>query len=171
MRNAAPKSIILSGFDTTKKSKNPMIERLALAFEKESAQWLPDPIAKHELLAYETTITETGYIRYGAPEGGFDDTVIARGLAWHAARPYIPAPMTENERIEAQLADGWKLENKPDAPDGSWEWEGWVMAREQALAKVRKAEEKKNQSLDDPWKGASPLANIAESPWANWEKE
>src|SRR5262245_829133 len=148
MRNAAPKSIILSGFDTTKKSKNPMIERLALAFEKESAQWLPDPIAKHELLAYETTVTETGYIRYGAPEGGFDDTWICAGLAWQAARPYIPAPMTADERIEAQLAEGWRLENKPDAPDGSWQWDSWVMAREQALAKVRKAEEKRNPNLD-----------------------
>src|SRR5262249_22672302 len=138
LRQSAPSSITLSGFETTSKTKAPLIQRLALAFEKETAQWLADPIAKHELLAYEATVTETGYVKYSAPEGGFDDTVIARSLAWHAARPHVPIALTENEKIEAQLPDGWKLANKPDVPDGSWEWDSWRMARDNEIGKIKK---------------------------------
>ena len=78
--------------------------------------------------------------------------------------------LTESEKDDARLPVDLRIANKPDHPDGSFEWDAWVMAREQALAKVRKAEEKKNPSLDDPWKGASPLGNVPDSPWANWEK-
>jgi hypothetical protein len=169
MRQAAPSSITLSGFDTTKKSKNPMIERLALAFEKGVAQWLPDPVAKHELLAFEATVTETGYIRYGAPEGGFDDTVICRGLAWHAARPYIPAPMTENEKLEAQLPPGWRMENKPDVPEGSWEWDAWRMARENEIGKIKK--ELEEQKPNNPWKPQSPLDQMGAQWGGKWGDE
>lgn len=91
-----------------------------------------------------------------------------RGIAarWFAQMKAL----TLDERIERALPDGWKLENKPNAPDGSWEWDGWVMAREQAIAKIRKAEERKNPDLDDPWKGAPPLGNSADNPWGNWER-
>jgi hypothetical protein len=170
LRAVAPDSLTITGFDTTLKSKAPLIQALALAFERESAQWLPDPVARHELIAYETKVTETGFVKYSAPEGGFDDTVIARALAWKAARPYLPPPLTDAERIERALPDGWKLENKPNAPDGSWEWDGWVLAREQAIAKIRKAEEHKNPDLDDPWKAAPPLGNSADNPWGDWER-
>lgn len=169
MRKAAPNSITLASFDTTKKSKGPLIQRLALAFEKTIAQWLPDPIAKHELLAYEATITETGYVKYGAPEDGFDDTVIARALAWHAARPYVPIALTEAEKLEAQLPESLRVANDPQTT--GWDQEGWNMARDIALGKLRKAEERKNRSKDDPWAGVSPLENVdGVDPWGNWEK-
>lgn len=79
-------------------------------------------------------------------------------------------PMTEAERIDSQLAEGWRLENKPDVPEGDFAFDGWVMAREQAIAKIKKAEERRNPDLDDVWKGASPLQNMPESPWGNWER-
>jgi hypothetical protein len=54
-------------------------------FERSQLQWLAEPVARHELIAYEATLTEHGHTRYGAPEGQWDDTVIARALAWRAA--------------------------------------------------------------------------------------
>lgn len=168
LRQAAPDSVILTGFETTFKSKAPLIQRLALAFEKGAAQWLPDPVAKHELLAYEATVTETGYTKYSAPEGGFDDTVIARALAWKAARPYIPAPMTEDERIEAALPDHLKAGKQPNGD--AWQRDAWLTARSLAEGKIRKAEERRNPDLDDPWKGASPLQNMPDSPWGDWKR-
>jgi len=74
----------VAGFETTSASKPPLIESLALAFEREEAQWLDVPYATGELLAYERKVTATGRSQYSAPEGLHDDTVIARALAWRA---------------------------------------------------------------------------------------
>lgn len=75
------------GFETTGASKPPLIQSLALALERAECQWLPDAVAKAELLAYESKINPTtGRVSYSAPEGGHDDTVIARALAWHAVQ-------------------------------------------------------------------------------------
>jgi len=73
------------GFETTSASKPPLIESLALAFEREEARWLDIPYATGELLAYERKVTVTGRSQYSAPDGLHDDTVIARALAWHGA--------------------------------------------------------------------------------------
>jgi phage terminase large subunit-like protein len=74
------------GFQTTATSKPPLIESLALAFEKQEAAWLPDEVAAQELEAYEMKLNSTtGRPTYGALEGLHDDTVIARALAWRAA--------------------------------------------------------------------------------------
>jgi hypothetical protein len=71
---------ILNGFETTPSSKPPLIQSMALALERTEFQWLPDPIGKGELLAYESKIGISGRPQYSAPEGGNDDTVIARAL-------------------------------------------------------------------------------------------
>jgi len=72
-------------FQTTATSKPPLIQSLALAFERQEARWLPESVAAHELAAYESKVSaNTGRISYGAPAGGHDDTVIARALAWYA---------------------------------------------------------------------------------------
>ena len=73
------------GFETTAASKSPLIQSLALALERSECRWLPDAIGKTELLAYESKINAiTGRISYSAPEGGHDDTVMARALAWES---------------------------------------------------------------------------------------
>lgn len=73
------------GFQTTTLTKQPLIESLALCFEKEEGQWLEDSIWTSELEAYEIKILpQTGRSSYSAPEGMHDDTVIARALAWYA---------------------------------------------------------------------------------------
>ena len=68
--------IQVQGFVFTASSKPPLIESLALAFERE------DPVATLELEAYERKVSgTTGRSAYSAPEGLHDDTVMARALA------------------------------------------------------------------------------------------
>lgn len=69
------------GFQTTAQSKGPLIQSLALAFERLEFSWLNHPVATAELIAYESKVsTVTGRASYSAPEGMNDDTVIARAL-------------------------------------------------------------------------------------------
>ena len=76
----------ISGFETTGKSKPPLIESLVLAFEREEAHWIDDRLWSGELEAYERKVNPMGHPSYSAPEGMHDDTVIARALAWKAAQ-------------------------------------------------------------------------------------
>jgi hypothetical protein len=73
------------GFQTTTLTKQPLIESLALAFEKAECQFIDDPMWTSELEAYEVKILpQTGRSSYSAPDGMHDDTVMARALAWYA---------------------------------------------------------------------------------------
>ena len=77
----------VAGFDTTSKSKPPLIENLKLALEAVEWQFLPDVVAKAELEAYEQKVSPTsGRSSYSAPAGVHDDTVIARALMLRAAQ-------------------------------------------------------------------------------------
>lgn len=72
-------------FETTAQSKGPLIQSLALAFERNEFRWLNLPVATAELVAYESKVSGvTGRASYSAPEGMNDDTVIARALMNHA---------------------------------------------------------------------------------------
>lgn len=74
------------GFTTTAQSKPPLIESLALCFERVECQWLDDPVCNGELEAYELKMSpNTNRPTYSAPSGMNDDTVIGRALAWRAA--------------------------------------------------------------------------------------
>jgi hypothetical protein len=76
----------VAGFETTATSKPPLIESLALAFERVEYQWLNIPVATAELDAYECRVNPvTGRSTYSAPSGMHDDTVMARALALRAA--------------------------------------------------------------------------------------
>lgn len=73
-------------FQTTASSKPPLIEDLALAFERREWQWLPDPVGRSELEAYERKVSPaTNRPTYSAPSGLHDDTVMARALMKRAA--------------------------------------------------------------------------------------
>ena len=73
-------------FTTTAVSKPPLIQSLALAFERLECKWLDVPAATAELHAFESRIANnTHRMAYAAPEGLHDDTIIARALAWRAA--------------------------------------------------------------------------------------
>jgi hypothetical protein len=76
----------VAGFMTTATTKPPLIESLALAFERTEWQWLDIPVATGELEAYERKLSAvTGRSSYSAPAGLHDDTVIARALMHRAA--------------------------------------------------------------------------------------
>ena len=69
------------GFQTTAGTKPPLIENLALTFEREEWQFQKNELWNAELEAYERKISPTtGRSTYNAPEGMHDDTVIARAL-------------------------------------------------------------------------------------------
>jgi len=73
------------GFQTTATTKPPLIESLALCFEKEECQWQSDPTWTGELESYELKMSlATNRPTYSAPTGLNDDTVISRALAWRA---------------------------------------------------------------------------------------
>jgi hypothetical protein len=70
-------------FTTTASSKGPLIESLALAFEKAEIGIYDEPVLMGELQAYTMERLPSGRFRYEAPSGLHDDTVIALALAWH----------------------------------------------------------------------------------------
>ncbi len=70
-------------FTTTQVTKQNVIDALALAFENREIRILPDDVLIAELQAYQGETMPSGRIRYGAPEGLHDDTVMALALAWH----------------------------------------------------------------------------------------
>lgn len=137
---AAPESLAVLGFETTAKSKPPLIQSLALAFEKNSLAWLPDPVGRHELAAYEAKITAHGHTQYAAPEGGWDDTVIARALAWRLAKARIPVPLTRRQQVEAAIPERLRV----DALEPRTE--GWQMSRQRALADAEATVDRAEQS-------------------------
>ena len=70
------------GFQTTNVSKARVIEQLILAFERGDITIINDTLLIGELQAYEQERLPGGRMRYNAPSGMHDDTVIALALAW-----------------------------------------------------------------------------------------
>ena len=69
------------GWDNTNASKAAAIEKLALSIERGELTLLADQVQQAELLAFESTTTVSGMVRYAAPPGMHDDCVIALALA------------------------------------------------------------------------------------------
>lgn len=97
-----PPTLTLVGFETTARTKPSLIQQAALAFERVDCAFLPDPVGRHELLAYECQITGNGHPKYSAPEGGFDDTVMARCLTLEAKRRNPAPPLSRDEQLDRQ---------------------------------------------------------------------
>jgi hypothetical protein len=73
------------GFLTTNASKADIIQSLELAFERGVIRILDDDVTVNELMAYTSERLPSGLVRYSAPDGLHDDTVIALALAWYGA--------------------------------------------------------------------------------------
>jgi hypothetical protein len=73
-------------FMTTVRSKQDLIDALAVAIEQASIALIPDPILLNELKSFRLHALPGGGYRYAAPSGAHDDTVIALALAYHGAR-------------------------------------------------------------------------------------
>ena len=72
------------GFQTTASSKKRLIDELALAFAQRVVHLPADPVLTGELCAFSVELTGAGNLRYSAPPGLHDDTVMALALAWAA---------------------------------------------------------------------------------------
>lgn len=82
-----------------------LIEQLQIAFQFETISIPDDPILKGELIAYEAERLPSGKLRYGAPRGLHDDTVMALALAWDYGR-YDDGPGLEPQEPDP-LAANW----------------------------------------------------------------
>ena len=69
-------------FATTNASKAAIIEALSLAFERGVVRIPNDPVLIGELQAFEARPLPSGLMRYSAPEGVHDDTVMALAIAF-----------------------------------------------------------------------------------------
>ena len=72
----------VQGFGTTNASKAVLVDRLALALERETCILQADLVGVGEMEAFEATALPSGVYRYAAPDGQHDDIVIARCLGW-----------------------------------------------------------------------------------------
>ena len=98
-------------FNTTNTSKAQAIEALALAFERGDIRILNDPVLVSELVAYQAERLPSGLLRYGAPGGQHDDTVMALAIAWSAVtvqhRLIYPIPDHQIVVPEFIIPDHW----------------------------------------------------------------
>lgn len=76
--------IAVQGFLTTNATKAEIVQGLELAFERGQIKILNDEVTINELMAYTGERLPSGLLRYGAPDGMHDDTVVAMCIAWHA---------------------------------------------------------------------------------------
>jgi hypothetical protein len=89
-------------WDATNASKAALVQSLGLAIERGDVSLLHDPVQEAELLGYEAQVLPSGMLRYGAPQGQHDDTVIALGLAYLGAqRETISVPARSSYRFMA----------------------------------------------------------------------
>lgn len=72
-------------FTTTNATKTAIIDAWALAIERGVATMIDDPILVAEHQAYEMERLPSGLMRYNAPEGMHDDTVMAAAMGWQSA--------------------------------------------------------------------------------------
>jgi hypothetical protein len=72
---------VYEGFKFTAQSKQQLMEGLAIGIQQRAIGF-PEGVISSELSDFEYVYTRTG-VKYKAPEGLFDDAVMALGLAWH----------------------------------------------------------------------------------------
>lgn len=85
---------VILPFTTTNASKTLVVEAFALALEQGTVKFVDDPVLVGELQAFEAERLPSGLLRYRAPEGMHDDTVIAAIIGWHALIGGMDGPET-----------------------------------------------------------------------------
>lgn len=96
----------VKAFNTTNASKTQAIDALALAFEQSKIEILNDGVLINELQSYEMERLPSGMLRYSAPEGSHDDTVMALALAWQGCIDRLPSGLNI---LGTTQASKWKL--------------------------------------------------------------
>ncbi|MHB9110762.1 MAG: terminase large subunit domain-containing protein [Armatimonadota bacterium] len=85
------------GFEMTQASKLRLVDAYTLGFERQAFQLLDDPRQIDEHEAFEQHALPGGLLRFSAPAGEHDDTVIANALAWSLAQGVSDDPLEEDE--------------------------------------------------------------------------
>lgn len=85
MYGEARRALPIQPWWSTNATKAAVIQALSVAIENGDVSLLDDAVQTSELQAYEVERLPSGMLRYGAPAGQHDDTVIALALAWAAA--------------------------------------------------------------------------------------
>lgn len=76
------------GYKFTNASKKDLIENLSIRIENQEVSYPEIPILINELKLFGYTVSPSGIISYGAPEGYHDDCVISLALAaWQVSKP------------------------------------------------------------------------------------
>jgi hypothetical protein len=126
--NGQPKTV---PFAVTSQSKRQMIDALAVGFERGLITLLDDPELITEFEAYEIAETRASNVRFSAPEGGFDDRVMACALAWTEVGPKGKGrPLGIDHRIHMLGPPGcsrYRLGERPyqGDPDSRSVWDFW----------------------------------------------
>ena len=89
-------SLPVEAFLTTNASKQQAIDALVLAFENSGITIIPDDVLIGELQAYEGQRLPSGAMRYSAPPGMHDDTVMALAIGWSGIASGGPVEIKEN---------------------------------------------------------------------------
>lgn len=90
LEQAEDRGIDVQGYQLTSRSKQQLIENLAVAIERQELTFPHIPVLIHELEIFQYELTRSGNIRYEAPQGFHDDAVISLALAWWAASHHTP---------------------------------------------------------------------------------
>jgi hypothetical protein len=105
--------LTIQPFTTSNASKAQAIEALALALERGDIRILNDAVLVSELVAYQAERLPSGLLRYGAPSGQHDDTVMALAVAWSAVsiqhRLVYAIPDARIVVDEFTIPDHWPL--------------------------------------------------------------
>ena len=80
------------GWTATNATKASVVQALALGIEQGSLTLLDDQVQAGELLAFEGRVSPGGLVRYAAPIGMHDDTVVALALAYLGSQHERSAP-------------------------------------------------------------------------------
>ncbi len=81
----ASRAVRIEPFVTTSTTKRQVIDRLALAIEQRRVSFPDIPQLVNELEIYEYSTSAAGNVRFSAPSGAHDDSVIALALAVYGA--------------------------------------------------------------------------------------
>lgn len=90
LEQAEDRGLDVEGFQITAKSKQQLIENLAVGVERKQLTFPHIPVLIHELEMFQYELTRSGHIRYEAPQGAHDDTVLSLALAWWAVSHHTP---------------------------------------------------------------------------------
>lgn len=93
------------GFKFTNDSKFQLINQLAIAIEQRQITFPRIDILLEELMAYEYSIGDSGKIKYGAPIGKHDDTVVSLALAVWGIRRQLHEAQVVNKRNDDSVYD------------------------------------------------------------------